>query len=170
MIREREDNRREVAMRRFLLSLAAGLVGLAAGPALADDDGHKKYRKWSKDQQKREREFHKKQQKREDEYYREQRKRYEEWSREETKRQREYFKERGKHGRGYGDCYPAPGYFPPQGPSNAPGPWFPRWGNGGYLPSGPPSWRYPGPCFEPSYPPPRYPFPLREWDDDDDDD
>jgi hypothetical protein len=61
-------------MRRFLLSLAAVLAGLAlTAPAQADDDdGYKEHLKRLKEQQKRYQEQLREPQKRGDEFYREQ--------------------------------------------------------------------------------------------------
>ncbi len=101
-------------MRRILLSLAAGLAGLAlTAPAYADDkDGYKKYLKRLPEQQERQDEFFREQQKRyaeqvreqqkrEVEFFREQVKREAEFQREQQKRYAEQWREQHQHGREY---------------------------------------------------------------------
>jgi len=82
-------------MRRFLLSWATALLGLATvSPASADE--HKEYFKRLKKWQKRESDFFREQQKREEKFYREQ-----------QKRDRKYLKKAWKHGFPYrGDLHP----------------------------------------------------------------
>jgi hypothetical protein len=165
-------------MRRFLMSLAVGLAGLAlAGPAQADKhDDYKEYLKQLKEQQKHQDESFRKQQKRYEKQWREQQEQEDKFYREQAKWERESRKGKGKHRPfGYGDDFPGQDLYPPYrlGPIGS-WPYYPE--SGYFFPghgSGRPDWQpyYPPLQHPPSgsrlpypVPDPRYPVPDYEDD------